>query len=342
MNTSEELKSETVLPIQFFPWHLSQKKMLQELFHSGRMHHAFLLYGPKGIGKFDFACAMAASMFCENIAEQSACGHCRACAMFQAGTHPDFYLLGSEEGKQIVVDEIRALVAFMSKSASRQGKRIVIIDDCDKLNNSASNALLKFLEEPGKDVHLFLICQQIENLLPTINSRCQKLAFSNIPREMLVQWLETQAANKELVSDALFEFANGSPVDALELVDSPFFLEREKIVSCLSQSIHGTCSTLAAFRVLEDYELRELLKFWFSWCLDILKLKTQTSHAHLRFQSMMASIEVLAPEVNENSLPAFMERLLLEIQQLQKGSTVNQALLLQELLIGWRALSQKS
>ncbi len=336
---SEELMEESRLSVQFHPWHSHQKKMLMELMHSGRLHHAFLLFGPKGIGKFDFACAAAATMLCENPSENNACGLCRACVMFQAYTHPDFFLLQpAEEGKQIVIDEIRTLTSFMSKSASRRGKRVVIIDDCDQLNNAASNALLKFLEEPGDDVHLFLVCQQIENLLPTINSRCQKLAFSSIDKDRVAEWLTNQGVDPAVMSDALFEFANGSPVDALELVDSRIFIEREKILSSLSKSLSGELSMFAAFRSLEAYDLIILMKVWHSWCLDVLRIQSGVDAHHLRFQTMLIALEQVASMLKENDLPAFMDRLLLECNQLQKGSTVNQSLLLQDLLVAWSGL----
>lgn len=137
----------------------------------GRLPHALILSGPKGIGKATFARHLATHLLVANDAAQ---------ARMEAGSHSDFMVISpefdekNEEFKrEIGVDEARKIPEFLSKTPAEAPYRVVLIDAVDELNTNAANAILKILEEPPPQAVLLLVSHNPASLLPTIRSRCQ-------------------------------------------------------------------------------------------------------------------------------------------------------------------------
>lgn len=144
-------------------------------FKDRRLHHAWLLYGVRGVGKATEAGALAALYFCESPDGEplQACGRCHGCSMLRAGSHPDFHRVERLEGKRdISVAQVRELLTFLSLSGMESEKRVVILDDAESMNPQAANALLKGLEEPGAGSLLLMVCHDLMRLPATIRSRC--------------------------------------------------------------------------------------------------------------------------------------------------------------------------
>ena len=186
-----------------------------------RMHHAWLLAGKKGLGKASFA--------------QSA-----ARALLEAqgdGEHPDILTLtygpkNKEEAKKrddgkpfelsrgIKVDQVREIQRRLTTRPSMGSKRAVIIDPADDMEVSASNALLKSLEEPPQGTYFLLIAHSPARLLPTIRSRCRTVRFPAIPDVQMGDLLRTLAPDADIASrDAAISAAAGSPGAALSFLD---------------------------------------------------------------------------------------------------------------------------
>ncbi len=143
-----------------------------------KLHHAWLLYGVKGIGKATEAMAMAALYLCENREANGepcsqGCGECHSCCMLRAGSHPDFIMVERQEKKRdISVEQIRDLLSFLSLSGMESERRVVLLDDAELMNLQAANALLKGLEEPSAGSLLLMVCHDLMRLPATIRSRC--------------------------------------------------------------------------------------------------------------------------------------------------------------------------
>ncbi|MGC1304573.1 MAG: DNA polymerase III subunit delta', partial [Caulobacteraceae bacterium] len=152
----------------------------------GRMHHAWLLTGPEGIGKASFAYRAVRRLLgaapAAGFGPLGASPDDPASRMIAAQSHPDLIVLErAVEGvtrKSIPVDEARRLPEFFSKAPAIAAFRAAIIDAADDLNVNAANAVLKTLEEPSGRGVLFLVSHAPGRLLPTIRSRCRRLAFS--------------------------------------------------------------------------------------------------------------------------------------------------------------------
>ncbi|WP_037501398.1 DNA polymerase III subunit delta' [Sphingomonas jaspsi] len=194
-----------------------------------RLHHSWLLTGPKGVGKATFAMAAARRILAEGASPFDLPGidtppdHPIA-RLLAAGSHPDFRLLERLErptgglARNISVEQIRSLGDMLAVTPSLSPWRVIVIDSADDLEASAANALLKMLEEPPANTIFLLVSHAPGRLLPTIRSRCRRLDFAPLPDDVMTSivsgWNPQDSAEK---IDALVEFAQGSPGRAKEI-----------------------------------------------------------------------------------------------------------------------------
>lgn len=211
------------------PWHAAAWRRLGQQLASGRLPHALLLTGPAGTGKGLFARRFAMRLLCSEQGDE-ACGRCRGCTQFLAGTHPDYHPLTVAEGKSwIVVDQVRdTLVEGLHLSAQYGARKVAVIDPADRMNRNSFNALLKTLEEPSGDTVLVLVSARPARMAPTVRSRCQRLVLAGPDREMGIAWLKAQG-----VADPgpLLDIAGGAPLAALEMQDSEYLAARTGLIS---------------------------------------------------------------------------------------------------------------
>lgn len=201
------------------PWQQAAWERVGDL---ERLPHALLLSGPPGIGKRVFAERLARRLVCERA---TACGACRACRLAASGNHPDVLLVHPQEGKtEIAVDDARALNQFLVLTPHLATRRVVLVTEADRLNRSASNAILKTLEEPPSGSYLLLVSDAPARLLPTIRSRCQNLALPRPTEEEGRSYLE---AHQLPDADLLLALAHGAPLRALTWPqDAPAMAQR--------------------------------------------------------------------------------------------------------------------
>jgi len=140
--------------------------------NSQNMTHSWLFTGPAGSGRTNAAIAFAAGLLCE----KGGCGTCINCTTTIDGSHADIELVRTE-GLSIKVDEVRELITRTSWSPSVGNYRVVVIEDADRLTESAANALLKVIEEPGARTVWLLCAPTLTDVIPTIRSRCRHLTL---------------------------------------------------------------------------------------------------------------------------------------------------------------------
>lgn len=214
---------------------------------SGRVHHAQIFHGPAGVGKFTTALALGKVLLCHAPAadlagRRSACGGCRSCLAFKvddaddnldafAGVaHPDLHVVNKELARysddkatrdrkltNIPIQVVKsALLGPAYVSAQLQHGKVFIVDEAELLDGRGQNAILKTLEEPptpdlGGGTHIILVTSNEDRLLPTIRSRCQRIAFVPLPDAVLEGYLREHAARLEPVEQAwLVKYAQGS------------------------------------------------------------------------------------------------------------------------------------
>lgn len=204
--------------------HDRHRNALQSAAKAGKLHHGWILAGPKGIGKAGFATEMAGWLL-GNTAPID--------ALITAGTHPDFKVLrrlpkdDTDDGKviddndlkkNIGIDQIRALQRQMSTKPSMGEWRVVLIDSIDDLETAGANALLKSLEEPPVGTIFFCVSHAPDRLLPTLRSRCQILRFEPLARDAMTSAVR-QALNSDDAADidAIVDAGGGVPGQAFML-----------------------------------------------------------------------------------------------------------------------------
>jgi DNA polymerase-3 subunit delta' len=209
--------------------HEAEVATFREAVLSDRLHHAWLLTGPEGVGKATFARAAALWMLALAAGPEPKSeglevdpGH-RVAHLFAAGSHPDFKMLArlpkdkSEElARSISIDQVRTLQPMFATSPSFSSRRVVLIDAVDDLERSGANALLKNLEEPPSGTIFLLVSHAPGRLLPTIRSRCRLLRFSALDDAESARVLRTALPESDAGEiTALTTIAAGAPGQAI-------------------------------------------------------------------------------------------------------------------------------
>ncbi len=212
---------------------IGHKGVYAQFFNSLRkekLHHAWLLHGPAGIGKATLGFEMARIYLCERGQHLSpvheACGECHACHMMAAGSHPDFlsverqWDVGKKRLKRDVgVGQTRGLLSFLSLSGAQSDKRVVLIHEAEKMNLQAASALLKGLEEPAHGSLLLLICKDMMSVPATIRSRCLLQAIMPLHDDECRRVLLTMGMDGEALAFAA-RLAHGQPGKVSVLADA--------------------------------------------------------------------------------------------------------------------------
>lgn len=209
--------------------HREQVAAFKAAFDGGRPHHAWLLVGPRGLGKATFALEAATWLLAGRPPGSAFEGAVDSSAahLIAAGSHLDFRRLERTEDDKgklrsvIRIDEVRALQPVFRQTPALGEWRVVIVDSADELNLNAANALLKALEEPPPQTLFFLVSHSPGRLLPTIRSRCRRLRFAaldNIDMAALVHAERPDASPRDC--DAAIIAAQGIPGRALAAIDS--------------------------------------------------------------------------------------------------------------------------
>ncbi len=148
-----------------------------------RRLHAYLLAGPRGVGKATLARLVAASYFCGGLPKP--CGECDACGRVLGGNEPDVIEIYSQEDRAIPIERIREAIAQISQHSFGNGPRVVIVEPVERLTPAAQNCLLKSLEEPQADVVFLLLTHEPSAVLGTIASRCAMVKLPPWPDDEL-------------------------------------------------------------------------------------------------------------------------------------------------------------
>lgn len=215
--------------------HERQKDFLRRTLANNRLAHAYLFEGPEGVGKRLTALALARAVFCE---QSNGCGECTPCRKIDHNNHPDLQIV-EPDGQQIKIEQIRELQKNLSFRPVESTRRVCLIDQADRMNPAAANALLKTLEEPSSETLIILLSARPEALLTTVLSRCQRLPFARLPLTCIESTLTAQRDFNQREAHIIAALSDGSFQLALDR-DPVFFLERRidilKRVTALSSA----------------------------------------------------------------------------------------------------------
>ncbi|GEM_PF-6018465 len=205
--------------------HAKAKEKLIRAFKSGRLAHAYIFYGPAGCGKRVFAKEFIKYINCSKR-RQDSCGACPTCKGLEAKNHPDLAVI--EPVKAVIkIEQIRAAKDLVGLKAAQCEYRTVLINDADKMNMQASDALLKLIEEPVAGTLLILIASNIHAISDTIRSRCQRIDFRGLSAEDTLAVLKRKGLEGPQL-DFLARSSEGCPGKAVNFAEDDLFGLREE------------------------------------------------------------------------------------------------------------------
>ena len=218
---------------------------------SQNMTHAWLFTGPPGSGRSNTAMAFAAALLCPD----SGCNSCVNCSTALKGTHADVELIRTE-GLSIKIDEIRELITRASWTPSVAQYRVVIIEDADRLTESAANALLKAIEEPGLRTVWLLCAPTLSDVLPTIRSRTRNLTLRTPSVEAVTKLLEAEMFSPQ-ISELSAKASQGHIGRARYLANNPDARTRRTDILKLPLTITDIASAFKGAGLLVDAAKRD-------------------------------------------------------------------------------------
>jgi DNA polymerase III subunit delta' len=302
------------------------KRALKKRPHPGQ---GLLFAGPSGIGKKLIALGWAQGLLCEK--DPAPCGKCSSCLRVAKRQHPDLLVTGPGDGATIKVETIRDIQKFISLKSFEGRAKVVIIDEAQTMGAQGANALLKTLEEPPEGSYFILVTSNRASILPTIQSRCQKILFGSLSQDELKKILPD-------TDDWVLELAQGR-IDAAQKISDESFKEiRSNALKVLKEIF--VARTFEGFTSMEAFtEDRDTAQFaiqcWGQWikaaAATALGAKVQVA------RDEKAVIDSLAEKVSPSRLLKISEKILRLEQDLQ--SNINKSLAFEKFWLDTRNLA---
>jgi len=203
---------------------------------NGRVGHAYIICGGKGFGKKTLARHFAKAVLCHAPRSGLSCGVCKSCKTCDTGNNPDLVYVQSEKDA-LSVGEVRgSLLADLAVTPQTGERRVYIIQNADKMNHAAQNAMLLSLEDGPKHAVFLLLAEGLGGFLPTILSRCVEYKIPPIDTDLIGQHLQKQGVDPNKAQIAA-NFSQGGIGRALALLDDEEFAARREMVLKLAQTI---------------------------------------------------------------------------------------------------------
>lgn len=311
------------------------KEHIKKSLHTGKISHAYIFYGEKGSGKKTLADLFARALQCEAGGEEP-CNRCTSCRQALNRNQPDIIYVQHEKPGLISVDEIRTQVnndiAIKPYSSER---KIYIIDEAEKMNVQAQNALLKTLEEPPSYATIMLLTTNAEALLQTIRSRCVTLTMKPVSDVELQRYLMREVQVPDYKAGICAAFARGNVGRARDLALSPEFDElKEETIQFIRTLPEKSLSDLAAFAKTKADKssntegFLELLQMWYR---DVLLYKSTANNQNLIFGEEVQYIKKMAARSTYEGLNRILNSV--EEARVRLAANVNAELTLEWLLL---------
>ena len=316
------------------------KGILRRFVREKRVPNAVLFAGPDGVGKKHFALEVAKAAVCHEPMDGEACGKCHACIRVDVFTfpksddrdahkqvifseHPDVGLVIPYK-RNILVDAIRDLEKEANFRPYEAAARFFIIDNAEAMNPSASNALLKTLEEPYPTTHIFLITSRPDSLLPTIRSRCQTLRFAPVAIDEVEKLLLKTHKYSQADARLIAAYSQGSVSTALSIDLVQFRSMRDVMLRVLRSALvkPDTASLLRASEEIADAKNKDFFEDYFdilqSLIRDLWTLQTVGDSGVVN-SDVLADLQQLANAANKSRLSDWLG----EIESLRQTLDVN-------------------
>lgn len=308
---------------------------LQNAISMGKVSHAYILNGPDLSGKMMIAEAFARALQCEKHGTEG-CGECRSCRQADDHNHPDIIYVKHEKPNNISVDDIRTQLNndIVIKPYSSKYK-VYIVDEAEKMNQQAQNALLKTIEEPPAYAVIMLLTTNADSFLQTIRSRCITLNMKSVKDDVIKSYLMSKHHIPDYQADICAAFAQGVVGKAVKLASSDEFNELKESALSLIKRLDDidVYEMGAAVKQISDYKLQvqdyfDLMMIWFR---DVLYMKATNDVNGLIFKDEVYDIKKQAAKHSYQGIEVILESL--EKAKVRLNANVNFDLVIELLLM---------
>lgn len=293
------------------------KKHIRSAIRAGQVSHAYLIAGEKESGKRTIAEAFAETLLCderEKTGGDDACGECKSCRQFESGNNPDFIRVTHEKPNLITIHEIREqVVNTVDLRPYSHAHKVYLIDDADKMNVQAQNALLKTIEEPPPYVVLILLAANTNAFLPTILSRCVKLTVKPVPEDVIERYLMRECGVPDYHAKVSAAFSQGNLGKAKSLATSEEFQEKKaflvrlakKLADAPEYELSRDAREIAGEKDAID-EFLDLLQIWYR---DVLLYKATGADDGMIFREESRAVARMADTAGFRALNLAFQRI---------------------------------
>ena len=308
---------------------------LQNAIRMGKVSHAYILNAPASSGKMMIAEAFATTLQCEKKGTEP-CGECHSCKQAASHNHPDIIYVRHEKPNTIGVDDIRVQINqdIVVKPYSSPYK-IYIVDEAEKMNVQAQNALLKTIEEPPAYGVILLLTTNADAFLPTILSRCIRLDLKPVADDRLRDFLMKKCGVVDYQADICVDFSQGIVGKAVTLASSAHFNEIKDAALQLLKRVKDIelSEMIGAVKQISEYKLdiNDFFDMMMIWYRDVLLYKATADVNGLVFKDEVYEIKKQANTSSYHGIELILEGL--EKAKMRLDANVNFELVIELLLL---------
>ena len=306
------------------------KQHLQNAIAMGKVSHAYIISGEKDSGKKMLAEAFASTLLCEE-GKGDACGECRSCKQAMDHNHPDIRYVVHEKPATISVEDIRQQInndIVIKPYASSH--KIYIVDEAEKMNKMAQNALLKTIEEPPEYGVILLLTTNAAGFLPTILSRCVTLEMQPIAKDVIIRELMQKHRIPDYQAQVCASFAQGNLGKAIKLASSEEFNEMKNgMVSMLRRMDSMDLYEISqVMKDLEEYkpQIQDYLDLLTIWFRDVLLYKSMADQDAITFRDEALIIKKQAESAGYGGQEKILEALATAKRRIAANGNYNLAI----------------
>ncbi|WWO95656.1 MAG: DNA polymerase III subunit delta' C-terminal domain-containing protein [Candidatus Dasytiphilus stammeri] len=338
------VERKTRLITNWYSWLNLPYRQLIKQYYMKRAYPAILFHGPQGLGLKSLIWKISSWLMCSFSNNLQSCGICHSCNLMKVGSHPD--LISIESSPSIGIDIIRNLYDKICQRSQLGRSKVIWIEEADKLTESASNALLKTLEEPPDNTYFFLYSSDPSNLSSILRSRCQYCKIIPPIESEGMQWIKLKLNSNryhnitEANIIAALRIASGAPLAAADLLSSMYWTYRHKIYEIIRDVLNEKQDILQLLPLLNNENVNKQIEGLCTLFLDAIKLQYASNIFIINydFQNLVQQLSICSVEILYES---FRNWLILRHLFTQVIS-VNRQLLLTEQLLKWKQLIDHS